>query len=227
MKIEPNHNGFQKFFSKNRDGADKKYADLNKKFEEIFNKISELGVDTSLGAGQKQKGNVIAFYLRATKYLYTSYELSLTGHTEESRILLRNAIELLILGFLISKSEAVCSLWLKCHDLRKKNTDKHGNVDMEIAKDKEFWVSTIRSKHQNILDESDEARHLYKTWKEFSTHYSHENMYNIAVRVEANDDRTELYVGDGYNSTSGRMPKNLNLILEVAKDVLSFIKSIK
>ena len=225
MRIEPNYNGFRKFFLENRKGADKKYADLSKEFEDTFNEILQLGVGANLGAGQKRKGTVITLYLRGAKYLYTSYQLSLTGHTEESRALLRNTIELLMLGFLISKSDEVYSLWLECHELRTKNTDKYGNVDMELAHDEKFWVSKIRSKHRHILEESDEAQRLYKTWKEFSTRYSHENMYNIAVRIETNDGRTELYLGDGHDSASGRMSENLRLVLEVTKDVLSFMKN--
>ncbi|MCK5285749.1 MAG: hypothetical protein KAJ58_00800 [Candidatus Pacebacteria bacterium] len=227
MKIEPNYNGFQEFFSENQKNAKEEFKSLNEEFSGIFDEVIKLGVGTNLGAGQKQKGTAITFYLRAAKYLYTSYDLSITGHTEESRILLRNAIELLILGFLISEKDDVYNLWLECYDLRIKNTDKHGNVDMELAKEKRFWVSQIRTGHLKFLEDSKDTSHLYTTWKDFSTRYSHENMYNLAVRIETNDDRTEIYIGDGYDSKTRRMPQNLHLILDIMKDILSFIKKIK
>lgn len=115
------YDSFDSFFSKNKIGSLKKFKALHDDFRSTFNRVLDIG---RIRFSSEQKGTAAAFYLRAGKYLFTAHNLSLTGHTEESRAILRNVIELMIIGFLISKKDDVYKLWLECFKKKERGNIK-------------------------------------------------------------------------------------------------------
>ena len=216
-----NFKGFLEYFTANEEGAKQSYPDFHEKFELLFNEIIKIGVNTDFKSAQKGAGVVL--YLRATKYLYTAHNLALQGHTEESRILLRSILELIILAYLISIAPDIYSLWQECFDLRVNHTDKNGVVNIPAFKDKKYKVNTIIDNHKELLYKNPETAHLIRARGEFSEYYSHENLFNIVSRVESEEQKSEIYIGDGFDSKSGRMVKSIQITTRIAEDIKNLI----
>ena len=217
--IEPNYEGFADFFSRNRIEADSKFRHPHLDFEKHF--------DEALGNLHSNKGDqgsiAISILLRAIKYLYTAENLLLDGHQEESRILLRNVVELGLLGFLMSKSEEVFNLWKECQELRK-NSEKDGRVPYESVKRKKFAFSEIVRRNKNLITDDHRASGLYAYRKELSENVSHESIYSMIARFDSKEQKTEVYVGQSAKSSNHRIDDDLqriNQLLIIIKDLKS------
>lgn len=217
-----NFDGFKEFFSKNESGALTRYEDLHNKFKSIFNEIIRIGCSTNFKSAQK--GASIILFLRATKYLFTVHKLSIEGHTEEARILLRSIIELTMLAHLISKSNQVYIIWEECNDLRLKNTDKNGVVNVGALKDQKYKVDEIIKKHRELFQVSPETKYLERIRGEFSEYFSHENIFNIVSRVEFGKDKSEVYIGNSFESNDGRMSRMIQMTIDISADILKLIE---
>lgn len=224
MPILSDYNSFDSFFSKNKDGALSVFKNTHDEFESLFNITLEF---SRTNFRSSQEATAISFYSRALKYLYTSHLLALYGHTEESRILLRNVIELMIVGYLIFKQKEVYKLWLECFEKRKNSTSDKGNIDPVNIKDKTYEVAVIAKKYKKDLDSDSDVKHLLRIRSEFSTFYSHENLFNIAVRMEQRASKWEVYVGTSYQSKNDRVAKSMQLTIAVLKNLENLMKKVQ
>jgi hypothetical protein len=150
----------------------------------------------------------------------------MAGHTEEARILLRSVIELVLIAFLIYSSNDVFGLWNECFELRKRNTSKEGVVTVPEIRDRRFEVNEIIGWNKAALDSDSDVSPLVRIRGEFSTYYSHENLYNIVSRVEEIEGKTELYIGDHCESESGRMKKTISLTVYLIKTISKLVDRI-
>ena len=172
-----------------------------------------------------QKGTSVVLFLRAAKYLFTVHNLSIEGHTEEARILLRSIIELTILAYLISESGDVYKLWQECTELRRKYTDRNGVVNVAAFKGQKYKVNEIIKSYRNLLANNQETIHLERTRGEFSEFFSHENLFNIVPRVESGKEKSEIYIGDSFKSDNGRMPRIIQMTIDIATDILNLVQA--
>lgn len=223
MPTLSDYNSFDSFFSKNKGGALNVFKKRHNEFELLFNLTLEV---SRTNFKSKQEATAVSLYSRALKYLYTSHILALYGHTEESRILLRNVIELMILGYLVYKKEEVYKLWLECFEKRKNNTSDKGRIDPKDIKDKKYEVAGIASKYKKDLDFDSDVKHLLRLRGEFSTFYSHENLFNIAIRMEQGDTAADVYIGTSYESKNDRMAKNIQLTIDILRNIEALMKKI-
>lgn len=223
MSTLKDYQTFDDFFSINKKGALIKHKELHEEFINLFNEILAKGrVDFK----SKQKGTAVILYLRAAKYLYAAHELAITGHTEESRILWRNSIELILLGFLISKEKTVFSLWEECFQEKTKHTSNSGRVDVELFKKKKYQVNEIIKRYKTILKSNQNVQHLQRTRGEFSTYFSHENLFNIVPRIDQGDEKSNIYIGTSYKSDNNRMSKNILMTRQILNDIKNLIDEI-
>jgi hypothetical protein len=217
------HQNFEDFFSGNKKGAVAKYKALHEEFVNLFNEILSKG---RIDFKSKQKGTAVTLYLRAVKYLYTAHDLAITGHTEESRILWRNTIELILLGFLIYKEKSIFELWEECFQERTKHTSNSGRVDVELIKERKYQVKEILKRHIKTLKFSQNTQHLIRIRGEFSTYFSHENLFNIVPRIDQGDEKSEIYIGTSYQSDNDRMSKNIMTTKQILNDIKNLVDEI-
>ncbi|MEX2013083.1 MAG: hypothetical protein WD967_01630 [Candidatus Levyibacteriota bacterium] len=223
MPTLSDYDSFESFFSENKSGALTVLMNKHSEFKEVFDNILEI---SKTNFKSKQKGAAAALYLRAMKYLYTAHALAVEGHTEESRILLRNVVELMVLGFLVFKHEDVYELWSRCLEERKSITSDEGNVELKKIKRKEYEFNAITSKYSENLKSDDDVNQLLRHRGELSTFYSHENLYNIAVRMEQGETSSDIYIGTSYRSKNDRMLKNMQETINLLKNIKSLMKKI-
>jgi len=215
---------FEEFFSRNEEGAKARYKNLHGNFRSVFKEIINIGCSTNFKSAQK--GASVILFLRATKYLFAAHKLAIQGHSEEARILLRNIIELIMIAYLISKSDEVYALWKECFELRKKHTDENGVVDIKEFKDRKYKVREIIKNHRDLLKVNPATKHLERVRGEFSEYFSHENLFNIVPRVEFGEKESTVYIGDSFESNNARMTKNIQLTADIAEDILELVKKL-
>jgi len=165
----------------------------------------------------------MSIFLRAIKYLFTAENLLLDGHQEEARILLRNVVELGLLGFLIGKTEEVFNLWKACRRLRV-SAERDRLVPFEEVKNSKFRFTEIVKIHKVIIDTDHRALGLFAYHNQFSEYVSHENIYSMIARFDSKEGKTEIYVGQSAKSDNHRIINDLELIhqlLVILKDLKS------
>lgn len=222
MPVLTDYESFEKYFWSNNEAVRHQFEPLHDEFVSLFNGVLEKGRQDF---GAKQRGTAAVFYLRATKYLYTAHILALSGHTEESRILLRNVVELLILGFLVSKEQGAFELWQECMRERLKHTMPSGLVEPGEYKKRKYELSHIAKKYKTVLQDDHDVKDLMRTWGEFSTYFTHENLFNLAVRIDQGSGKSELYIGTDH-TTVDRMTKSLERTIELLKRVRSLMSKL-
>lgn len=220
------YNDFNNFFVKNKSASSAKFEDLVGEFREVFDGI--------LARAKLQKDRpenhaiAIALYLRALKYLFTIQQLTLEGHVEEARILKRSVLEALLLGYLVEHSVEVFELWKECFGERVENTSGNGVVVVPKFRKKKYEINQIIKQNRNILSQDPVISPLIRSRGEFSTYFSHENIYNIVPRVEnaSTDDlgKIELYIGQSAKSKNDRTYKSLLQNMELLKIVDELVK---
>jgi len=213
---------FDEFFAANKAGALRVYSGLHREFTRVFNSVLE---SARVDVQTVQNGTAVAILLRAAKYLYTAHQLALTGHTEESRVLLRSVVELEMIGFLVFKEFEVFCLWKECFEERMKNTSD-GTVSTAKFKARKYEVSEIAKRYQHLLAASDNATGLRRRWGEISTYYSHENLFNIVPRVDQDDSQTSVYVGTSFESNNKRMQSSIAETLALLREVAAFLDEV-
>ncbi|MDD3897055.1 MAG: hypothetical protein PHU04_04455 [Candidatus Peribacteraceae bacterium] len=217
-ELDPSYEALHDFFRENRLESNKKFYYSNKEFEKNFDKAL-----SKLHSNKDERGGVaMAVFLRAIKYLFTAQNLLLDGHQEEARILLRNIVELGLLGFLIGKNEDVFKLWKACRDLRGKH-ENDGRVPYEKIKNKKFRLLEIIKANRILIDSDQRSSALFAYHGEFSENISHENIYTMIARIDAGDGKTELYIGSSAKSANNRIIKDLDLV----NQLLNIIRDLK
>ncbi len=224
MEFE-DHNSFIKFFSQNKNLSLEKFSSFEDEFIEIFNDILKKAKSQKKG---KEQSIAVALYLRALKYLFVMHQLTLEGHIEEARILRRNILELILIGYLVEQSEEVFDLWKECFETRIKNTNQDGLVNVPNFNNKKYEINQIIKRHQNILKRNPQIAPLIRCRGEYSTFFSHENIYNIVPRIEDitedNLGKIEIYIGQSAESKNERLCKNITQNIELLKIIDKLIK---
>jgi hypothetical protein len=223
---EDGYEGFIEYFERNKSEVLARHKGQSYDFQTCLNKVIKK-IHSSKNEKTHRKAVAVAIIGRVAKYLFTSHEMILFGHVEESRILLRNAVELLLIAYLVDKSDDVYSRWSECFRLREKNTSVGGLVLIKKFKDKKYEVNEIIKKNKNLIDSCSIAKDLRRIRGEFSTYYSHENLYNIATRVESSEGKIEIYVGQGAKAENDRTQRAILSVVElidIANRLLSEIK---
>ena len=225
MELE-DYKNFIEFFTKNKILSLRNFGSVENKFRETFNDILE---KARLQKNRtKSQATSLVLYLRALKYLFTMHQLTLEGHIEEARILRRNVLEIILLGYLIEHSKGVFKLWEECFEKRVKNTDSDGVVNIPKLRDKKYEVNRIIDNNRETLKQSPKIASLIRRRGEFSTYFSHENVYNIVSRIEnASTDslgKLEVYIGQSAESKNERLHKNLMQNVELVEIVNELVR---
>ena len=131
-----------------------------------------------------------------------------------------------MLAYLISKSKDVYVLWQECTNLRVKYTDKNGAVNVGAFKDQKYKVNEIIKKHRDLFEVGLETKHLERMRGEFSEYFSHENLFNIVPRVEFGKEKSEIYIGNSFESDDGRMPRIIQMTVDISADILKLVKEL-
>lgn len=199
MTISPNYSGFDKYFSENQSVARKVFSQEHAQFINDFDAILTLGTKSSSPRDKRQASSV-TLLLKAAKVLFVCHELGMQGHVEEAYALMRNVLELLSLSIIIESDDKVYKMWLECEELAKRHT-KDGKVEIRKFKEKKYSISEILkgSKKSEQLD------NIVRDRGKISDRFSHENLYNIVIRIESELGRTGLYVGDDAKDKNSRI----------------------
>lgn len=222
MTTLTDYQSFEIFFSKNREGAEDVFAGEHESFVRSFDQVLNLGRTNFRSI---REGTAVSLLLRAVKYLYTAHDLALRGHTEESRALLRGVTELEMIGYLVFKEEEVFTLWSECFKERMKHTAE-GVVDTPRIQATKYQVTNIVKKHKGRLADNPATTSLLKRWGQFSTYYSHENLYNLVPRLDQGSSQTDLYVGTSFESANDRMQSNLQLTVDLLNETRMLLTEI-
>lgn len=220
------HTSFSNFFTKNKTLVAEKFASVNNRFKKSFNSILKKAILQKNRT--KNQGVGLILYLRTIKYLFTIQELTLEGHLEEARILRRNVIEIIVLAYLVEHSEEVFKLWEECFESRVKNTNSRGVVDVSQLRQKKYEIDQIINKNKSILNQNPVAASLIRLRGEFSTYFSHENIYNIVSRIEDVSTnglgKLEVYIGQSVESKNNRLHRSLMQNMKLLKIVNELVK---
>lgn len=222
MSTLHDYQSFAGFFRENADRAVRSHARAHEEFVRVFDQVLALG-RTHLPS--EQVGTAIALLLRAAKYLYVAHELALQGHTEESRVLLRSVTELEMIGFLVFREEEVFELWKECFQARMDKT-ADGGVDVSGFREKKYEVAEIAKKYKETLRSLPSTNSLLRRRGEFSTYFSHENLYNVAVRLDQEMGETSIYVGTSAESANDRMKNSIRLTVDLLKEIESLMREV-
>jgi hypothetical protein len=193
-----------KYFDDNRRKALARYDSIHQAYVARYDRV--LGYRSGK---EKRHAVALVLLLRAAVYTNTAHDMALTGHLDEARILLRSPVELALLALLILRSDETWSLWVECHGLRMKHTDEDGIVKTEDLKEKRFEVAEMIKQFGETCADEPVFAELKRYRGEISTYYSHENLYNIVTRVDHEETRTTLYIGQGAESRNDRAERFL------------------
>jgi hypothetical protein len=222
MPTLTNYRSFAAFFASNQSGAEETFANAHENFIRVFDRTMDLG---RRDFRSEQIGTAVALLLRSAKYLYVAHVLALAGHTEESRVLLRSVTELEMVGFLVFEEDGVFDLWRQCFESRMANTDV-GVVKVTELTQRQYRVNEIVKRYKRSLDENPTTKPLLRRWGEYSTYYSHENLYNVVPRIEQDTRMTEVYIGTSYESQNDRMQTSIQLTVDLMAEVESIVEGI-
>jgi hypothetical protein len=207
----------REYFVGNRVNSEKRFAADHERYTLLYDQV----LTRSHTKGRRQAVS-IALLLRAAVYINTSHDTALQGHIEEARFILRSPIELTLLAFLVFHSDPVWALWQECHDLRLKNTDDKGKVDVPNFTDTRFNVNTIVKSFGAPFDSIPLFANLKRFRGESSTYWGHQNLYNVVPRIEDLHGEIRLYIGQDASSENDRMKQ----ILTLTTDLISMINDL-
>jgi hypothetical protein len=207
----------KEYFASNRVNSEKRFAADHERYTLLYDHV----LARSHTKGRRQAVS-IALLLRAAVYINTSHDTALEGHIEEARFILRNPIELMLLAFLVFRSDPVWALWQECHDLRLKNTDDKGKVDVPNFTDTRFNVNAIVKTFGVPFASAPLFANLKRLRGESSTYWAHQNLYNVVPRIEDLQGTIRLYIGQDASSENDRMHQ----ILTLTTDLMSIISDL-
>lgn len=177
------------FFRNNRIAVEKKYRSQIREFEKYYNDLVRKITIPSKTLNE-QKYISICLLLKALKYIYTVFDLILSGHVHESSIILRNVIELRIVALDIAFNEEGYKTWKACYKERMINL-KNKRVDSSVFnRDIYKLKKTIeRIKSNKALLDYIDRKDILKMRGVLSEYWCHENLYNIVRRIDWIDNK--------------------------------------
>lgn len=219
------------YFADNYGRVSAKYSRELGKFKELYNRLTP-DPGSALTAAQ---GTALAILLRGVKFLYAAFDLVRHGHTQETRIILRNVQELRLVALDIATDQRAYELWRIAQEARKV-VEADGIVDSKklkkvivekyggkvvgemtvkasigrLKRKKNDYMSTVVSE---IVEERDDL----------SEFVSHENIFNLVRRMDVvslgnGKERTDVYVGIDANSN---LSPYLAEVIEILKKLES------
>jgi hypothetical protein len=202
------------YFIHNRERGLGRYRREHDEYVALYERV----LSRSSGKTRREAAALILL-MRAAVYTNTAHELGLLGHHEEAAILLRNPVELAMLAMLVLDSDEVWALWQECYQLRVQHT-REGHVDVPHFQDKKFNFNKIVWTHggAGTKASSDPLFENLKTLRgTLSTRHSHENLYNIVVRVDHRETESDVYIGQDADSPNDRMRWSLEATTSLMK----------
>lgn len=192
-----------KYFSNNRERTIARYADLHQAYISIYDLVL-----TKTHVSSARNAITLALLLRSATYTNTAHEIALFGHIEEARIILRSPVELMLVALMVSQVDDAWFLWQKCHALSTQNS-QGGLVDITELRSNEFEINYLIKKYSRTMASDSMFAELKRMRGEFSTYWSHQNLYNIVSRVEHTSGKVTLYIGTDADSDNLAIQKLL------------------
>jgi len=234
------------YFESNYKRIQTKHTTLVGEFRSLYDKIAT-DQGTSLAHQlTPQQGTALAIIKRALKFTYVSFDLTLKGHTQEARILLRNVEELKLVALDIATDSEAYDVWRIAQ--KEKEKIKKDNIidskklkqqiieDYGLGKGKELLIKMnvkssikrLRRKKDVYLDSVvNKAINNRLILSEF---VSHENIFNLvrridAIRLNKEHERIDIYIGmDADSPKIGAYLRRPVTVLKELYRAISFIK---
>lgn len=210
------------FFKRNRIIAEEKYKDRVEKFEKNYDGLIKKMIESSQKLNE-QKNISICLLLRVLKYIYTAFDLILSGHVYENNILLRNIIELRIVALDIAFNDEAYKIWKACWHERVAHT-KNQRVNSSAFDRNIYKLDRVikRIKSNKVILNYINRKDILKNWGVLSEYWCHENLYNIVRRIDWIDNKNgtkTIKVSLGYSALSPGLGEYIDEILKNMKEL--------